>query len=61
MPGDPKECREHAKNCLRMAKEAQTERETFEQLAQRWLALAADLEAAAALINEWGNGGSKPP
>jgi hypothetical protein len=62
MPGNPKECREHAKNCLQMAKEATTDsgRQTFQLLAERWLVLAAELEAAEALIKEWGNGRSQP-
>jgi hypothetical protein len=55
MPGDPKECREHAKQCLELAAEAltQTSKERFEQLAQKWLVIAADLEAAQALVKEW--------
>jgi hypothetical protein len=62
MPGGPKECREHAKTCLRMAGNARTERarKTFEQLAEQWLRLANDLEAAASVLKEAGNGGSKP-
>ena len=61
MPGDPKECRDHAKTCLRMASEAKTPqaRETLENLAQAWLHLAADLEAAKAIIDTWGNGSTK--
>jgi hypothetical protein len=56
MPGDPKECREHAKNCSRLASEAKTEqaRETFENLARTWMRLATDLENAKALLDEWG-------
>jgi hypothetical protein len=52
MPGDPKECRDHAKNCLRLAAESRTQegRQLFEALAQKWLALATDLEAAAILL-----------
>ena len=53
MPGDPKECRQHAENCLRLAKEATTEdaRKTFVELANKWLMLAGDLESAQALID----------
>jgi hypothetical protein len=55
MPGDPKECREHAKQCLKLASEAPTPvgQERFEILAHRWLVLAADLEAAQVLLREW--------
>jgi hypothetical protein len=50
MPGDPKECREHAKNCLRLAEMATSEqaRETFHDLAKTWLKLAFDLERSPA-------------
>ena len=36
MPGDPKECREHAKRCLEIAANApsQLEKAKFEELAQ---------------------------
>ena len=58
MPGDPKECRENAKRCLEFAQTARTEadRERFEGLAQRWLALATDFEAANVLLRKWGSG-----
>jgi hypothetical protein len=48
MPGDPNECREHAESCLRLAAETHNPqaKETFESLAQTWLRLAVDLEAA---------------
>ena len=50
MPGDPKECRQHAENC---SKEATTEeaRETFAELANKWMMLAGDLESAQALLD----------
>jgi hypothetical protein len=56
MPGNPHECREHAKNCLRLAEEA-TLSETkskFRELAQRWLDIAADLEATVELLKDAG-------
>jgi hypothetical protein len=56
MPGNPRECREHAKNCLRLAEEA-TLPETkakFRALAQRWLDIAADLEATVELFRDAG-------
>jgi hypothetical protein len=53
MPGDPKECRQHAENCLRLAKEATTEeaRKTFAELANKWMMLAGDLKRAQALFD----------
>jgi hypothetical protein len=55
MPGDPKECRENAKCCLEMARTSRTkaDRERFEGLAQRWLALASDFETANRLLQKW--------
>ena len=45
MPGNPHECREHAKNCLRLAEETRLPeaKANFEALAQRLMAIAADL------------------
>jgi len=57
MLGDPRECREHAKHCLKLAAEtadAQVKKR-YETLARRWLALAKDLEVTAALIKKWGS------
>ena len=56
MPGDPKECREHAKNCLRMAAEAPSPlaKARFQKLAETWMRLATDLEHARALVEQWG-------
>ena len=52
MPGDPKECRQHALNCMLLAKEATTAqtKQTFQNLAQSWTRLAAELEQAQALL-----------
>lgn len=63
MPGKPKECREHAKNCLRLAAEATLPeaKAKFEGLAQRWMAIAADLEATLKLLEEEGINYNKPP
>jgi hypothetical protein len=54
MPGDPSECREHAKNCLELAAQAHNRqaKETFQSLAETWLRLAADLEAARASLKQ---------
>lgn len=56
MPGDPEECRAHAKNCLRLASQARSpsDKEHFELLAKRWLAMATDLEFTQALLRTWG-------
>ena len=56
MPGDPKECREHARECQRLANTATNERtrEVFENIATTWLRLANDLEYSAALLGAWG-------
>jgi hypothetical protein len=57
MPGDPKECREHAKHCLELASNSpplSLARTRFEELAQTWLRLAKDLEHAKALLEQWG-------
>jgi hypothetical protein len=57
MPGDPKECREHAENCRKMAEAAPSpfHRARFEDLAQTWTRLASDLERAKALLEHWGD------
>jgi hypothetical protein len=56
MPGNPHDCREHAKNCLRLAHEAKTPEAVahFEGLAKRWMELATDLEIAHRLLEETG-------
>ena len=53
MPGDPEECRQHALNCMLLAKQTanQDSRETLLHLAQSWRKLAAELESARALLN----------
>ena len=57
MPGDPSECREHAKTCLKLADSATRAdaREVFEDLARTWLRLACDLESSSVLLKEWGD------
>jgi hypothetical protein len=54
MPGDPKECRDHAKTCMRLATSAKTTEAAivFENLASTWLRLAADLETSAILLDD---------
>jgi len=53
MPGDPKECRRHALNCMVLAKGATTPeaKERFHSLAQSWTRLAVELESAEAFLN----------
>jgi hypothetical protein len=54
MTGDPKECREHARQCLEQARSAPTllVMTRFESLAHLWLRLAEDLERAEALLEQ---------
>ena len=48
MSGDPKECREHARECLKKARSLPLMAK-FQSLAHSWLRLADDLERAEAL------------
>jgi hypothetical protein len=59
MPGDPNECRVRAKQCWTLAAETKNAalRETLADLAQRWMALATDLEATRRLLEVWGEPG----
>jgi hypothetical protein len=52
MPGDPKECRQHALNCVRLAQTAATpqSREHFASLARTWIKLADDLERSQSFL-----------
>ena len=52
MPGDPKECRQHALTCARLAQTSASPqaRERFASLANTWLRLAEDLERTWALL-----------
>ena len=48
MPGEPEECRKHARNCLRIAEASELNAEitrTFVDLAHSWTRLALELEA----------------
>ena len=55
MPGDPKECRQHALNCVQLAKTAASPqaREEFANLARTWIRLADDLERTLAFLVCW--------
>ena len=59
MPGDPNECRERAKRCWALAAEARNPalKESLVDLAQRWSALATDLEARNRVLDLWGEPG----
>ena len=61
MPGDPKECREHAKRCLEIAANSasQLEKARFGDLAKTWMRLASDLEHAKRLVEERGKANPK--
>ena len=52
MPGNPKECRQHARTCLQLAEEARSQEvaRTFVDLAHSWTKLAIELESAQALL-----------
>jgi hypothetical protein len=52
MPGDPKECRQHAERCGELARMARTieERDKFQSLQMTWIRLAAELDGMGALI-----------
>jgi len=52
MPGDPNECREHAKCCLKHAVVASNSmvRDNFLSLADSWIRLARELEANQRLL-----------
>ena len=52
MPGNPNECRDHARNCLRLAESAKSREAAriFVDLAHSWTRLAVDLENAQPLL-----------
>ena len=52
MPGDPKECRQHAECCAELARFASTPeaRDQFLSLQMTWIRLASELDQARALI-----------
>lgn len=56
MPGDPNECREHAKRCWALAAETKNPvlQESLTDLAQQWARIATDLEATRRLLDAWG-------
>jgi hypothetical protein len=56
MPGDPKECREHAKRCLQLADETTNPalKDSLIEISTQWLRLAADLDRTWLLLAEFG-------
>ena len=61
MPGDPEECRAHAKRCWALAAETKNPdlRDSLTDLAQRWARLAIDLEKTLQLLEEWSEPGDE--
>jgi hypothetical protein len=53
---DPRDCRQHALDCVRMAQTATTPeaRKIWSDLAKTWLRFATDLEANEGVLDEWG-------
>jgi len=53
MPGDPKQCREHAKRCWALASEITNPvlKESLTDAAQRWALLATELETIHSLLD----------
>ena len=54
MPSDPKYCLAEAVRCIELARRARTleGRQTFQNLAEKWKGLAADIERAEASLEE---------
>jgi hypothetical protein len=52
MPGDPRECRQQAQDCLRLAQEATSDpaRQDYTALADTWTQLANVFESDNALL-----------
>jgi hypothetical protein len=52
MPGDPRECRQQAQECLRLAQEATSDqaRQDYTALANTWMQLANMYESDDALL-----------
>jgi hypothetical protein len=55
MPGDPSECRAHAKKCAEMASRATNpqHKQLLTNLAQSWTKIALDLEQSQALMEAY--------
>ena len=59
MPGDPRECRQQAQDCLRLAQEATAdlERQDYVALAETWTQLADMFESDNALAKSLSDAG----
>ena len=57
MPGDPKQCYEHAKGCLTLAQETTNPalKDSLTDIAEQWRRLATSLETTNRLLAEWGD------
>jgi hypothetical protein len=53
MPGDPRECRQHALSCVRLAQTSASPQasEQFANLARTWIRLADDLGRSQGFLN----------
>ena len=53
MPGNPHECRQHARRCAQLAEQAASPEamQTFLSLRQAWLNLASEIEGVNAPLN----------
>jgi hypothetical protein len=53
VPGDPQQCRRHARNCIELAEHATSSegRATLKNLADHWIKLAAELESAQTFLD----------
>jgi hypothetical protein len=56
MPGDPKECRERALRCAKLAEVADNPqlKEQLLEIAQIWTRLATELDHTKKLLDAWG-------
>jgi hypothetical protein len=56
MPGNPRECRVRAFQCLKLAQMARSPKseELFNRLARTWAKLANAIESDDTLLEEWG-------
>jgi hypothetical protein len=63
VPGDPKECREHAKRCMELAEGTTNPavKESLLDVARTWTRLATDLEATKRLLDAWEVSKTKKP
>ncbi len=54
MPGDPRECREHALRCAELATNVKDVefKATYFALSKQWEMFAVELEGAAAMLSE---------